>query len=119
MISVSHVMLRDKKTRENFGKKMTQGRIDKIQNSPAPYYPEDLDQKKNYIVIKIEQHLQSGTKEDQVILCMDSKRMNCWNVKHNNLMLIHGSGKKLLRMGIYRAMVWISTNIFPNMRRMD
>lgn len=111
-------MLRDRKTRENFGKKMTQGRIDKIQNGTVPNYPEILDPKKNYIVIKIEQHFQYGVEKDKIILYMDSKRMNCWNIKHNSLMLIHSSGKKLLRMGIYKTMVWISANIFPNIRRM-
>lgn len=112
-------MFRSKKTRENFGKKMAQGRINKIQNDPAPDYLDTIDPRQNYIVIKIEQHFQSGIKKDQITLYMDRKRINCWNVKHNNLILIHNTGKKLLRMGIYRVMVWISANIFPNIRRMD
>lgn len=118
MISVPHAMFRDEKTRENFGKKMAQGRIDKIQNSPSPDSPDPIDPKKNYIIIKIEQHFQSGIKKDQIELYMDRKRINCWNIKYNGLMLIHPVGKKLLRMGIYKVMVWISANLFPNIRRL-
>jgi hypothetical protein len=118
MISAPHVMFRSKKVREGFGRKMTQGRVDKIQNGPASDHPDPIDPKKNYIIIKIEQHSQSGVKKDQIELYMDRKRINCWNIKHNGLMLIHPVGKKLLRMGIYRVMAWISANTFPNIRRL-
>ncbi len=112
-------MFRKEETRESFGKKMAQGRLDKIQNSLAPYYPEEIDSKKHYTEINIKQHSPFGTKENQINLYMDRGRLNSWNVKCDGIMLIHESGKKLLRLGVHRVLVWVAINMFTNIRRMD
>lgn len=112
-------MFRSKKTREKFGKNMTEGRFNKIHNSPQPCDPEHIDSRKYYTEINIKQHSPFGMKENQVNLYMDRGRLNTWNIKLDGIMLIHESGKKLFRQGVHRIFVWIAISLFTNIRRMD
>ena len=111
-------MFRGKETRRNFGRRMTEGRLNKIQNSLAPDY-NDIDSRKYYTEINIKQHSPFGVKENKINLYMDRGRFNSWNIKLDGIVLIHESGKKLLRLGIHRAFVWMAVNLFRTIRGID
>jgi hypothetical protein len=103
-----------KKKSDNYVKARTK----KIEQGPMPDYPKDINHRDNYVYIYIEQHSPSGVKIDHVNFYMDHKRINSWNIKHNDYMQIHEDGKRLFRAGTHRALAWIARNIFPNIRRM-
>lgn len=111
-------MFRSKETRKKFGRRMTEGRLSKLQESLAPCY-QDIDSRKYYTEINIKQYSPFGVRENNINLYMDRGRLNSWNIKLDGIMLIHESGKKLFRLGIHRVFVWIAINLFMNIRRMD
>ncbi|MCK5604484.1 hypothetical protein KAR91_21520 [Candidatus Pacearchaeota archaeon] len=110
-----HIKAGTKKRSDNSVK----ARLSKIEDSPPPDYPENIDSRENYVYIYIEQHSQRGVKIDCVDFYMDNNRINSWNIKHNGYMQIHESGKRLFRAGTHRALAWIARNIFTNIGRHD
>lgn len=107
MIYRPHVIQKQERA-EKFGKRMTEGRLRTIQEGPAPDYPQDINCKDYVDEITITRHSPHGIEIHNITLYMSPKRVDCFLVMQNNLMIM-GDNKRPWQMGSYKVGNLIAT----------
>lgn len=98
---------KDTKRAQNFGKKMTEGRLRAILSRPAPFYPQTINHRDFWDEIIIIRHSPHGIEEIKLTAFMCPTKVDSNFVTQDGYMILENKRPK--RMGSYKIGILLST----------